>query len=296
MHVIRHGLVALALAAPVVVARTGAAEEPAAEPPAAEPATEEPIGEPAAEPPSAEPASAPPPRAPQAAPGGQRALQSHAAGPGGRPPPPPPPLAAIRRAVELVPTLGLSFPSCAAGASSDDRCEGVEAGGGFGFAAFWRVTPHFAWGGGFDIAGFRYEAPASSGLKDTQAGAAWIGLLGRIYVLDETLFDPYFQLGIGGAALGTTGTVTTGPNANETYEETGAGPALQLGAGIDFILGSRIKLGPSLSYTRVFVDKIRRCRSGSGGECEDVPKDAAGHLNAFLTVGGHITIMIGDEL
>jgi hypothetical protein len=198
--------------------------------------------------------------------------------------------------VELVPELGLALPTCAAGTDSDDRCEGVAGGGAVGFSAFWRVSPHFAWGGGFAIAAFRYEAPEWAELEDTQAGAAWIGLLGRFYLLDEGSFDPYLQLGLGGAALGTTGTVTAGPNADQTYEETGAGPALQLGGGIDFILSSRLKLGPSLSYTRVFVDKIRRCRAGSGGECEDVSKDDAGHLNAFLTVGARLTIMVGDEL
>ena len=71
---------------------------------------------------------------------------------------------------------------------------------------------------------------------------------------------------------------------------------MQLGGGVDFIIGSRIKFGPALSYTRVFVDKVRRCRAGSGGDCEDVSKDSAGHLNAFLTLGARLTILVGDEL
>jgi hypothetical protein len=217
--------------------------------------------------------------------------------PAGTPPPPstppPPPIAAsgvARRPVELVPSVGLALPSCVAGSSSDDRCEGVEGGLTFGFSAFWRVTPYFAWGGGFDIAGFRYAPPEHVGLTDTQAGAAWIGVLGRFYFLDETTFDPYVQLGLGGGALGTAGSVPDG----ETYEETGAGPAIQLGGGIDFILAPRIKFGPGLAYTHVFVDKIRRCPSG-GGDCEDISKDRAGHLNAFLAVTARLTIMIGDE-
>jgi opacity protein-like surface antigen len=212
--------------------------------------------------------------------------------PGMAPPPPLPPASSIaRRPVELVPTLGLAFPSCASGAQSDDRCVGVEGGLTFGFSAFWRVTPHFAWGGGFDIAGFRYAPPDYVGLKDTQAGAAWIGLLGRLYLTGEGSLDPYLQLGLGGGALGTAGTEPGG----DTFEETGAGPALQIGGGVDFVLSPRIKLGPALSYTHVFVDKIRRCPSG-GGDCSDYSKDLSGHLNAFVSVSARLTIMIGDEL
>lgn len=210
-------------------------------------------------------------------------------------PPPPPPAPSPeyeRRAVALVPSLGLVFPHCAAGSQSSDRCDGVKGGGLFSFDALWRVTPHFAWGGGFAFAGFRYEPPERVQLKNTQAAAAWLGLLGRFYFQSEGALDPYIQLGLGGAALGTTGDVPTG----ETYEETGAGPALQMGGGIDFFLSRGLMLGPAASYTHVFVDKIRRCRAGGSGDCIDVPKDEGGHLNAFIFVGARLTILLGSEL
>lgn len=231
----------------------------------------------------------PPPPAPAAAQGPAPALP-----PPGLPPPAPPPAPPeiVRRPVELVPQLGIALPGCSSTSVPDDRCEGVQAGPTFGFAAFWRVSPYFAWGGGFDVAGFRYEPPESAGLSETQAGGAWIGLLGRVYLLTEGSLDPYLQLGLGGGALGTSGREPTG----DTYEETGAGPALQLGGGIDFILSRRLKLGPALTYTRVLVDKIRRCRAGGDGDCTDIATDDADHLNAFLSITGRITIMIGDEL
>jgi hypothetical protein len=188
--------------------------------------------------------------------------------------------------------LGLAFPICKAGSVSDDRCAGVEGGGMLGFSAFWRVAPHFAWGGGFAVAGFRYNAPERLGVSNTNAGAIWLGLLGRVYFADEGPIDPFFQLGIGGGALGTTYDAPTG----ETYEETGAGPAVQLGGGVDFFLSRTLKLGPSLFYTRVFVDKIRRCESSGDGQCQDVSKDDLGHLNAFLSIGASLTIMLGQEL
>jgi hypothetical protein len=271
MHHVRNVLSVSFFVLPAVLTTAALAQAPPApEPPPPEPAQpgpEPPPGEPA----RAEPAPLPPPLPPPNV-------------------PPPPPLAIVRRPVELMPNVGLAFPSCAAGDISSDRCDGVQGGPTFGFAAYWRVVPHFAWGGGFDIAGFNYESDDPN-RADTQAGAAWIGLLGRWYVLDETTLDPYVQIGIGGAALGTTYTQQTG----ETIEETGAGPAIQLGGGIDFILGSRFKLGPAFAYTHVFVDKIRQCEASAAGECRDVAKDD-GYLNAFLSVTGRLTIMIGDEL
>jgi hypothetical protein len=213
--------------------------------------------------------------------------------PPGMPPPAPPPAAQelSRRPVELVPEAGLVFPVCASGSESSDRCEGVEGGAIFGFSAFWRVTPRLAWGGGLTIAGFGYDPPERLGYQKTQGGAAWIGLLGRVYLFDEGSLDPYFQLGLGGAALGTTASIPGG----DSYEQTGAGPAIQLGVGFDFILSRAIKFGPSLTYTHVFVDKIRRCRTGTSGECSDFAKGTDGHLNALLGLTARLTIMVGDE-
>ena len=122
--------------------------------------------------------------------------------PGLRPPSSAPP-PHLRRPVELIPELNLAFPHCAGGDVSDDRCTGVRGGLGFGFAAIWRVTPHLAWGGGFDLAGFRYDAPQRLGLRQTGAAAAQLRLIGRLYFLGEGSFDPYVEIGIGGAALGT---------------------------------------------------------------------------------------------
>jgi hypothetical protein len=159
--------------------------------------------------------------------------------------------------VELIPELSLAFAHCAAGDVSDDRCTGVRGGGGFGFSAIWRVTPYLAWGGGFDIAGFRYEPPERLGLRRTGAAAAQLRLIGRAYFLSEGSFDPYVELGIGGAALGTSARDANG----DSVEETGAGPALSIGGGLDFMLSRRLRLGPQLTVTQVFVDKIQSCRA-----------------------------------
>lgn len=196
-----------------------------------------------------------------------------------------------RRTVELIPSLGVALANCRAGSESDDRCEGVGAGGIGGFTGLWRVTPHFAWGGGFEIASFRYHPPKELQLSEAGAAAVWLGLIGRVYFNDEGSLDPYVQLAMGVGALGT----SAKDQAGVTWEETGAGPAAQIGGGLDFHLSRTLKLGPALTYTRVFVDKIRRCQASGDGNCVDVPKDEDGHLNSHLALTARLTIMLGGE-
>jgi hypothetical protein len=146
------------------------------------------------------------------------------------------------------------------------------------------------------LAGFRHDPPARSGVSSASAGAAFLGLLGRVYFLPRGAFDPYVQLGLGGGVLGTAGEGAPGLVDRADYEETGAGPAVQLGGGADFFITSGLKLGPSLSYTHVFVDKIRRCRSGDSDSCSDVSKDEFGHLDGFFTLGVRLSILLGGEM
>jgi hypothetical protein len=248
-------------------------------------------------PPAAQPLPPAPPPPPSAAPLAPAPTGwTPAYPPPGKPPPglrPPPTVSPYqRRPVELIPELSLAFPHCASGDVSDDRCAGVRGGAGFGFIALWRVTPHLAWGGGFDVAGFRYDPPARTGLHEGGAAAAQLRLLGRVYFVAEGSFDPYVELGIGGVALG-----TSARDANDDrFEETGAGPALSLGGGLDFFLSRRLRLGPYLTVTQVFVDKIRRCRGGDSGSCEDLPRDDHGYLSRYGNLGVRLTIMIGNEL
>lgn len=233
--------------------------------------------------------------APEPAPYSEWQGTAHAGPPGAAPTPAPVPVVGTpiyaRRTVELIPSLGVALANCRAGSESDDRCQGVGAGGLAGFTGLWRVTPYFAWGGGFELASFRYHPPEELDLREAGAAAVWLGLIGRVYFNDEGSLDPYVQLGMGVGALGT----SAKDQAGVTWEETGAGPAAQVGGGVDFYLSRTLKLGPSLTYTRVFVDKIRRCQASGDGNCVDVPKDEDGHLNSYLALTARLTIMLGGE-
>ncbi|MEB2323038.1 MAG: hypothetical protein OZ921_11020 [Sorangiineae bacterium] len=191
--------------------------------------------------------------------------------------------------MELIPELGLALPHCKSGSDSSDRCEGVRGGVALGFAALWRVSPWFAWGGGLELAGFGYQPPERLGLRETSAGAVSLDLIGRVYFTEEGSLDPYLQLRVGGGALGT----SYRDEAGTKYQDTGAGPSVGIGGGLDFFLSHRLKLGPSVDYARIFVDKIRHCAES---DCVDVAKDGGGHLDAYFTVLARLTILMGDEL
>lgn len=199
-----------------------------------------------------------------------------------------------RRSVEIVLDLGLGVPHCASGEDSDYRCSGVGGGLSLGLTALWRVTPMFAWGGTLEVAGFRNE-PEDPDYTDARAGAVFLGITGRVYFYEEGRFEPFVELGLGGGALGTRQDepTATGPTG---YEETGAGPAMRGGIGFDFHLSRTLRLGPALSVTHVFVDKIRRCKATGSGQCQDVSTDLGGHLDSYLQVVGNLTFQFGSEL
>jgi hypothetical protein len=213
--------------------------------------------------------------------------------PGSVPPPRPRPGPEHgRRAVELFPEAGLVAPLCHHGSQGNDRCDGVQSGATVGASALWRVSPYFAWGGAIDVTGFRYQPPPRLGLRGASAAAVFVGLLGRGYVARDGPVDPYVELGLGGGALGRGFRDRDGLG----YDETGAGPALRLGAGADFYVGPRIRLGPALDWTALLVDKIRRCRSSGSGNCVDVSMHDQGYLNGYVSLTFRVTFLLGEEL
>ncbi len=127
------------------------------------------------------------------------------------------PLEYSRRPFELAPEFALALPS------GSDGSRSVRLGTGFGLAALWRPTPFVALGG---------SATRFSVAEHAHAG--FYGVLGRVYVSDHGVVDPYLELGLGAAGA-----------------RTGAARA---GGGVEFFLGRHVRVGPAIQWTAIRAD------------------------------------------
>jgi hypothetical protein len=191
-----------------------------------------------------------------------------------------------------VPEVGLIVPLCREGTLSDERCRGIRTSAHAGFTALWRVHPNVAWGGSLDLGALTYDPPESLARDDPEAGAMFLGVVGRVYGLDEGILDPYLQLAFG---LGAVGRSFVDPSGDR-IEETAVGPALQVGGGVDTFVSSRLRLGPAVALTRTFIAEIRHCNTSQGNACVELDANDDGHVHATLEVSVRLTVMLGNPL
>ena len=194
-----------------------------------------------------------------------------------------------RRPVELSPELLLGFASCADGNADDTRCDGLSAGLGGGGSVLWRVSPYFAVGGTLSVASFGFHPPLSSGLHHASAHGSFLGLLGRVYLLDHGPVEPYLELGLGG------GSITTSARESDEvqYDETAAGGALRVGGAIEFYLSGHVRVGPGFDWTRFDVAHVNRC---DGPSCIRLDEAGYGHGTGFSSLSARLTILLGPGL
>jgi hypothetical protein len=209
------------------------------------------------------------------------------------PPPPqfdegPPPLARApvhaRRPVEIVPeaTLGLSL--CEGGDGSE-RCDalGPELGGGV--SALYRATPYFAFGGGVE---YTRSGGKLAGAGDLSATHVGLGLLSRVYLMEEGVVDPYLELSLGWSSWRTALTTYDGAR----LEDGAFGPSARAGGGIDFVPFDTLKLGFAVGWRELVFGSGERCASGrcrAGGL-------QGGATHGALIAGLRVSLLFGDPL
>ncbi len=206
---------------------------------------------------------------------------------------PPPPVAVARygrHTVELAPELGLARARCTSGERSSATCDGVSGGLAVGFIGLWRMAPRWAWGGQLQLQGHAYDPPASIGWQQATLVTATVGLVGRHYFMAQDKLDPYVQLGLGVGAFAFGGTTADG----QEVERSGSGLALELSGGLDFLVSRSVRLGPALSVSHVFVDKLRTCVGGNDA-CEDAPRGDQGYISGVMTLSVRLTFGVGSE-
>jgi hypothetical protein len=188
-----------------------------------------------------------------------------------------------RRPFELSAALAAFLPSCGSGSIDDRGCLTVAPGTGIDATLLYRVGPFFALGAEAAVSGF---AAAGRGvLSGSGGGARFFGVVGRVYFADEGAWDPYVALTLGAGALQLRGAAD-----DARVSTTGLGG--RVAGGVDYVFGSRLRLGPTASFAHWIAWREQRC---SADVCR--AQDAAyGRLLGFASLGFRLTGSFGDVL
>lgn len=192
-----------------------------------------------------------------------------------------------RRPLEAALGGSAFLPSCSAGSLDDRGCVTLEPGGGFEGALLYRVGPFFA--AGAEAALSRFGRRGRGVLSQAGGGGGFAGVVGRVYFAERGEWDPYVSLALGYGGL----------RLNEDDDGAGAprqanssGFGARVAGGVDFLLGSRLRLGPTLGFAHFIAWSEQHC---SGALCRD-GRASYGRLLGFATLGLRATVSFGDAL
>jgi hypothetical protein len=189
----------------------------------------------------------------------------------------------LRAPIELVPQGVVTLPMCRSG-SDAERCGSLGPGFGPELAGFYRPSPYFAFGGSFGYSraqgSFRGAALSSSLIEAS--------IVGRVYLLEQGAFDPYLEALVGWASERVTLAWPSGYND----ADSGFGPFGRAGGGVDWFVGSGVKLGVFGAYDELAFVGGARCRAGQCAT-DGVPSSL---LRGAVTLGVGISVLLGDAL
>ena len=189
----------------------------------------------------------------------------------------------LRAPLELVPKVVTWLPMCRSGPDSE-RCASLGPAFGPELAAFYRPIPYFAFGATFAYA----HAGGSFGGGALSSSLMEGSLVGRVYLLETGAFDPYLEAFIGWASARTSLAWPSG----YTDLDSAFGPFGRAGGGVDWFVGSGVKLGVFGGFDEFVFVGGARCRTG---QCAtgDVPSSL---LRGAITLGIGVSVLVGDAL
>ncbi len=151
-------------------------------------------------------------------------------------------------------------------------------------ALLYRVNPFFALGGEALFSGF---GGRGQGVVSRASGdARFFGVSGRVYFADDGAWDPYVAL-----TLGTGNLTLKGSDSSETEASTN-GFGARVAGGVDYLLGGRVRVGPSASFAHWIAWSESYCGQSV---CRDA-RPLYGRLLGFATLGLRVTASWGDVL
>lgn len=189
----------------------------------------------------------------------------------------------LRTPVELVPKAVALLPLC--GSDTDAaRCSALGPAFGPELTGLYRPTPYFAFGGTFGY------AVASGSLEGASVRGSRLELsvTGRVYLLETGSFDPYLEAFIGWASARTR---FQAPGA-VADEDTTSGPFGRAGGGVDWFVGSNVKLGVLAAFSDLLFGHGVRCRAGHCATGDPV----ASTISGAVTLGFGASVLFGQAL
>jgi hypothetical protein len=200
------------------------------------------------------------------------------------PPPLPRARELSRRPFELSAAFIALLPSCGAGSIDDRGCLTVRTGGGVDATFLYRASPFFAVGLEGVASGF--AGPDAGALGDAGGRARFGGVVGRLYFADSGAWDPYAALTLGAGTL----TLPSSDDGQTRVATSGMGG--RVAGGIDYLLGSHLRIGPTASFAHWIAWSEQQC---AGSVCRD-QSPQHGRLLGFATVGLRLTGSFGANL
>ncbi|HEY6077268.1 MAG TPA: hypothetical protein VIW29_00600 [Polyangiaceae bacterium] len=188
-----------------------------------------------------------------------------------------------RRPYELTLAPALFLPTCGDGSIDGRGCASVALGSGVEAAVLYRAVPFFAIGGEGLWSGL---GGAGGGALSAAGGSVrFFGVVGRAYFADTGRWDPYASLSIGHGRLelGTGSAGASGATSGWGGRVTG---------GLDYLVGSHFRFGPTVSLAQLLVWSELECSSGVCRE-RQLPY---GRLLGFATLGLRLSASLGTVL
>jgi len=109
-----------------------------------------------------------------------------------------------------------------------------------------------------------------------------------LYFFDHGMFEPYLELGVGRAGIG-----TSAQEADAEYREDSAGLAFRVGGAVELYVSRHVRLGAAYDWTRFNVRQVRRCGQA---RCVDLDDAYYGHGSGFSSVSLRMSVSIGSGL
>lgn len=197
-----------------------------------------------------------------------------------------------RRRFELISRTGFSYANCTEEAQANQHCAGAAKEPSLGGAVLWRITPYFALGGVADLRKFTIE-PNNQELEELTVSAHFIGLVGRVYFLDEGSWDPYAELAWGHSIVSAEYAKKEPDEDTPSYKEISSGNGVKATFGVDFYISENIRIGPSLSYTQLLEADGGRCKAGRSDGCAGEPSNLTRYLSGYLQLDFQFSYQFG---